>query len=79
MGDRVVVVGSYNLMCQFITFIEKNIPDAKTRLIVDGKIFRLIVYSYTARKIIALLYENCVVALDDKLEKAGCMIECSNE
>lgn len=41
-GDRVVVVGSYNLMCQFITFIEKNIPDARTRLTVDGKIFRLI-------------------------------------
>jgi len=74
-----VVVGSYNLMCQFITFIEKNIPNGKTRLILDNKIFRLIVYSYTARKIIALLYENCVVALDHKLEKAGCMIECSNE
>jgi hypothetical protein len=69
-GDRVGVVGSYNLMCQFITFIKKNILDARIRLIVDGKIFRLIVYSYMARKIIGLLYENCLVALDHKLEKA---------
>ena len=47
----------------------KTTPNARTRLIVDGKIFRLIVYSYTARKIMGLLYENCVVALDRKLEK----------
>ncbi|MGC1929455.1 MAG: hypothetical protein WA667_10810 [Candidatus Nitrosopolaris sp.] len=78
-GDRVVVVGSYNLMRQFITFIENYIPNARTRLVVDGKIFRLIVYSYTARKIVGLLYENCVVALDRKLEKARRMIEGSKD
>jgi len=67
-GDRVVVVGSQDLMRQFITFIENNIPKAATRLIPDHNIFRLIVYSVTARMLVILLYENCVVALDRKLE-----------
>jgi hypothetical protein len=78
-GDRVVVLGSSVLMCQFITFIENNIPNARTRLIADSKIFRLILYSYTAREIVELLYENCVVALDRKLEQARRMIEGSKD
>ena len=78
-GDRVVVLGSHDLMCQFITFIENNIPNASTRLIADHKIFRLILYSYTARKIVRLLYENCVVALDRKLEQARRMIDGSKD
>jgi hypothetical protein len=54
-GDRVVVVGSQDLMRQFITFIENNIPKAQTRLIADHNIFRLIVYSFTARMLVKLL------------------------
>ena len=76
-GDRVVVAGSQDLMRQFITFIENNIPKAQTKLIADHNIFRLIVYSFTARMLIKLLYENCVVALDRKLEKALRMIHNS--
>jgi hypothetical protein len=78
-GDRVVVSGSHDLMCQFMTFIENNIPNAKTRLIADHKIYRLILYSYTAREIIYLLYENCVIALDRKLEQAQRMIDGSTD
>ncbi|MDP9287682.1 MAG: hypothetical protein M3P08_05725 [Thermoproteota archaeon] len=78
-GDRVVVSGSHDLMCQFMTFIENNIPNARTRLITDRKIYRLILYSYTARKIIYLLYENCVIALDRKLEQARRMIDGSTD
>ncbi|MDQ6863016.1 MAG: hypothetical protein M3044_04260 [Thermoproteota archaeon] len=78
-GDRVVVSGSHDLMYQFMTFIENNIPNARTRLIADRKIYRLILYSYTARKILCLLYENCVVALDRKLEQARRMIEGSKD
>jgi hypothetical protein len=66
-------------MCQFITFIEKNIPNAKTRLIADHNIFRLMLYSYTTRKVVCLLYENCVVALDRKLEQARRMIDGSTD
>jgi hypothetical protein len=76
-GDKVVILGSHDLMCQFITFIEKNIPNAKTRLIADHNIFRPMLYSYTARKVVCLLYENCVVALDRKLEQARRMIDGS--
>jgi hypothetical protein len=57
-----------------MTFIEINVPNARPRLIADRKIYRLILYSYTARKIVGLLYENCVVALDRKLELARRMI-----
>lgn len=61
-----------------MTFIENNIPNARTRLIADRKIYRLILYSYTARKFVFLLYENCVIALDRKLEQAQRMIDGSD-
>jgi hypothetical protein len=78
-GDRVVISGSHDLMCQFMIFIETNIPNARTRLIADRKIYRLTLYYYTARKIVGLLYENCVVALDRKLEDARRMIDGSTD
>ena len=46
-------------------------------MIADHNFFRLIVYSFTARMLIKLLYENCVVALDRKLQKALHMISNS--
>jgi hypothetical protein len=62
-----------------MTFIENNIPNAKTRLIADRDIFQLILYSYTGRKIVCLLYENCAIALDRKLEQAQRMIDGSTD
>jgi hypothetical protein len=49
--DRIVVLGSYELVIQFKEFIETNIPNAYTNIIKDENIHRLIVYSNTARNL----------------------------
>jgi hypothetical protein len=69
-GDRIVLVGSYDLLYQCKEFIEKNIPGVAIRIKPEGKFWRLYVYSYTARMLAKLLYDNCLVALDRKLVKA---------
>jgi hypothetical protein len=69
-GDRIVVVGSYNLMSQFAWFIKHKIPGSEVKIKQDKNIHRLFVYGYTARKLSELLYANCSVALDRKLAKA---------
>jgi hypothetical protein len=69
-GDRIVVVGSYNLMKQFKCFITRKIPDAVVKIKQDGNIHRLFVYGYTARMLAKLLYTNCSIALERKLAKA---------
>ncbi len=69
-GDRVVVVGSYDLMPQFRDFIRSNIPGSIVRVKQDKRIYRLYIYSYTARALVETLYHDCDIALDRKLAKA---------
>jgi hypothetical protein len=74
-GDKIVLVGSRDLLHQFKQFIRMNIPGAIVRIKPDSKYccYRLYVYSNTARMLAKLLYDNCFVALDRKLAKANRM------
>jgi hypothetical protein len=72
-GDKIILVGSHDLLYQFEKFIKKNISGAVIRIKQDGKYWRLYVYSNTARMLAKLLYGNCLVALDRKLAKARLM------
>ena len=71
-GDKIVLVGSRDLLYQFKQFIKKSIPGTVIRIKLDDKYccYRLYVYSNTARMLAKLLYENCLVALDRKLAKS---------
>jgi hypothetical protein len=74
-GDKIVLVGSYNLLYQFKEFIERNIPGTAVHVKPDGNHCRLFVYSETARILAELLYDNCTIALDRKLAKARLMFD----
>jgi translation initiation factor 2 beta subunit (eIF-2beta)/eIF-5 len=73
-GDKIVLVGSHDLLYQFKEFMEKNIPEAVIKIKPVGKYWRLYVYGNTARMLAKLLYDNCHTALDRKLAKAQRMI-----
>ena len=68
--DRIVVLGSHELVFQFKSFNETNIPDAYTLIKRDENIHRLIVHSNTARNLARVLYHNCSIALQRKLMRA---------
>jgi hypothetical protein len=68
-GDRVVVVGSYDLMRQFKNFIERNIPGSMVKVKQDGRIYLLYIYSATSKMVLKFLYSDCHIALDRKLAK----------
>jgi hypothetical protein len=74
-GDKIVLVGSHDLLYQSKEFIKMNIPGAVIRIRPEGNYWRLYVYSNTARMLAKLLYDNCLVALDRKSAKARQMYE----
>jgi hypothetical protein len=69
-GDKITLTGSYDLLSQFKTFIEKSIPESIVKIKQEGRYCRLYVYSYTARAVAKLLYNGCSIALERKLSKA---------
>jgi hypothetical protein len=69
-GDKVIVTGSNYLVRQFKDFIKHNIAGSVVRVKQEKKYYRLYIYSYTARKLLELLYADCHIALDCKLAKA---------
>jgi hypothetical protein len=73
-GDNMIVIGSYNLLCQFRDFIRRHIPGSSVTLKQEGNYWRLFVYSYTARMLAELLYDNSSISLNRKLEKARRML-----
>lgn len=73
--DKIILTGSYFLLCQFKKFIEKNIQGAIVRIKQEGRFSRLYVYSITARMLARLLYHDCRIALERKLKKAHQMYQ----
>lgn len=69
-GDKIVLTGSYDLLHQFKTFIESNVPASIAVIRQIGQYCRLYIYSRTARKIAELLYNDCSIALERKMIKA---------
>lgn len=74
-GDKIILTGSHGLLNQFKTFIELNVPGSIVRIKQEGKYSRLYIYSYTARAVAKLLYNDCSIALDRKLIKAQMMYQ----
>jgi hypothetical protein len=73
-GDKIILTGSYDLLNQFKVFMETNISGSEATLKQYGKYYRLYIYSYTARAVAELLYNECSIALDRKLIKAQKMV-----
>jgi hypothetical protein len=69
-GDKITLTGSYDLLSQFKTFIETSIPESIVNIKQEGRYCRLYLYSYTARAVARLLYNDCSIALERKLSKA---------
>jgi hypothetical protein len=63
-GDKIVLVGSYDLLYKFTEFIERDIPGAVVRIKQCGNYYCLFIYSKTARTIAKILYEDCTIVLD---------------
>ncbi len=70
--DIIVLTGaSYDLVVQFEGFIKCNIEGAEVEEDSKySKVYRVYVYSQTARMLAKLLYGDCHVALDRKLSQA---------
>jgi hypothetical protein len=73
-GDKMILVGSHDLLHQFKDFIQRRIPESIATIKQDGNCYRLFTYSNTARLLAKLLYDDCSIALDRKLSKAQKMI-----
>jgi hypothetical protein len=67
---------SYNLICQYVNFVEKHVPGTQSTIIKQKgcNCYEVIYYSSTAMKLAKLLYNNCTVALDRKYRIALEMI-----
>lgn len=70
----VLTSASYDLVVQFEGFIKCNIEGAEVTIAIEengkySKVYRLYVYSHTARMLAKLLYGDCHVALDRKLSQ----------
>lgn len=78
-GDKIILTGSYPLLCQFKKFIVKNISGSIVSIRPFGKYSRLYVYSNTARMLARLLFGNCLIALERKLKKAHQMLRGAPE
>jgi hypothetical protein len=63
-GDKIVLVGSYDLLYKFKEFIERDIPGAVVRIKQYDNYYCLFIYSKTARTTAKILYEDCTIALD---------------
>jgi hypothetical protein len=75
--DIIIFTGvSYDLVVQFEGFIKCNIKGAEVTIKAIeengrySKLYRLYVYSHTARMLAKLLYGDCHIALDRKLSQA---------
>jgi hypothetical protein len=75
--DIIILTGaSYDLVVQFEGFIKCNIEGAEVTIKAKeedsrySKLYRVYVYSQTARMLAKLLYGDCHVALDRKLSQA---------
>lgn len=53
--DKIVVVGSHQLMHQLKQFVKRTIPGYSVRIMKEGNFSRLDVYSYTARTLAEVL------------------------
>src|SRR6188472_1438044 len=77
-ADKIILVGSHDLLHQFKDFIQRNIPGSITKKSITIKqersYYRLFIYSKTARLLAKLLYDDCTIALNRKLSKALKMI-----
>jgi hypothetical protein len=73
-GDKMILVGSHDLLHQFKDFIQRRIPESIVTIKREGNYYRLFTYSNTARLLATLLYDDCTIALDRKLPKAQKMI-----
>lgn len=71
--DKITLIGSYDLLSQFKTFIENNILGSIVKMQKEVNYYRLYIYGYTARAAAELLYGNCSIALNRKLAKAQMM------
>jgi hypothetical protein len=77
-GDKIILLGSHDLLHQFKDFVQRNIPESITKKSITIKqevsYYRLFIYSKTARLLAKLLYDDCTIALNRKLPKALKMI-----
>lgn len=67
---RLELVGGKQLLESFINFLKEKYPDIKNSVRPHKSIFRVGLAGATAEKVIDLLYSDCIVALDRKLNAA---------
>jgi hypothetical protein len=74
-GDKMILTGSNDLCSQFAGYIKKNIPNAKVRIKKIREYSKLYIFSDTARAVAKLLYSDCKISLERKLDKARRMFQ----
>lgn len=69
-GIQLRLYGSFDLVTQFLEFIKYNSPECRTTVRPHKNIFILSLNGKYAKNSIALLYQNCSIALFRKLNAA---------
>jgi hypothetical protein len=68
--DRIVLVGSYNLVVQFKAFVETAIPSSVIKIRPHGRIYSAYILASGARAAAKLLYEGSSIFLERKLKNS---------